>query len=263
MNALIKIVKYQVQDILRSKWMIAYTIFFFLFSYSIFFFSDNFTKAIVGLMNLVLLIVPLVSLVFGTIYLYNNKDYTIFMLSQPIKREILFFGLFAGIVIPLSFCFLAGVSVPSIFFVNKYKFDTSIFLLLIAAGVLQTFIFLSISFFVAIFNENKLLGLGLSLFIWLLFEVVYDGIILMLLNYFQDFPLEKISLAVSFLNPVDLARIILILKLDIAALMGYTGAVFQMFFSKSIGVIISISAMIIWFLVPLLISLKKFIKKDF
>jgi hypothetical protein len=39
----------------------------------------------------------------------------------------------------------------------------------------------------------------------------------------------------SALNPIDLGRILFLMKFDIAALMGYTGAVFQRFFGSGLG----------------------------
>jgi len=262
-DTLIKIIKYQIHDIIRSKWILIYTIFFFAVSYSIFSFSDNFTKVVISLLNVFLLFIPLVSIIFGTIYLYNNKEYIVFMLSQPIKRETLFLGLYFGMTVPLILSFLFGVGIPLIIFSNKFTIDNSILFLLIASGILQSLIFASLAFYITTINENRLLGLGISIFCWLFFAAIYDGIILLLLNNFQDYPLEKISLVLTFLNPIDLARILLILKLDISALMGYTGAVFQKFFSNSLGIFFSIIAMTLWIIIPLFAGLKKFIKKDF
>jgi Cu-processing system permease protein len=49
---------------------------------------------------------------------------------------------------------------------------------------------------------------------------------------FSDYPIEKMVVALSVLSPVDLSRImILLLRLDVSAMMGMTGAVFQ----KSFG----------------------------
>lgn len=257
---MLKIIKYQIQDIIRSKWILIYTAFFFIVSYSFFSFSSNFTKIIISLMNITLFIIPIVTIIFSTIFLYNNKDYIIFMLSQPIERKTLFFGLYIGVVIPLIVSFLFGICSPLLFF--TYKIDPLIFLMLIAEGILLSLIFSSLAFYIATINENKILGLGISIFCWLFFTVIYDGIILLILYHFQDYPLEKVSLIITFLNPIDLARILLILKLDISALMGYTGAIFKSFFSNSFSIVLSFISMIIWAAVPLCLGLKSFTKKD-
>ena len=66
----------------------------------------------------------------------------------------------------------------------------------------------------------------------------------------------------SMLNPIDLARILILLKLDVSALMGYTGALFRLFYGNEYGQSISFLVLILWFLIPLILSLKKFKNKD-
>lgn len=263
MKQLIKIIKYQFRDNLRSKWIIIYTGFYTLLSYSIFYFNDDFSKIVISIMNINLLAIPLISLIFSTIYLYNNKDYIVFMLTQPLKREVLYAGLYIGVVTPLLISFLSGIFIPSLIFYNRLSIDIFALSLLVLTGIFQSLIFSSIAFLIVTLTENKLLGFGLSIFCWLFFTIIYDGLILVILNKFSDYPLEVFSLIISFLNPIDLSRIILILKLDISALMGYTGAIFQMFFNNSLGIILSFVAMLIWFIVPLFIGFKKFSRKDF
>jgi len=66
----------------------------------------------------------------------------------------------------------------------------------------------------------------------------------------------------SFLNPIDLSRIQILLQMDISALMGYTGAVFREFFGNGLGITISFVGLIIWVVVPLVSSLKRFNRSD-
>jgi Cu-processing system permease protein len=66
----------------------------------------------------------------------------------------------------------------------------------------------------------------------------------------------------SALNPIDLARIQVLLQVDVAALMGYTGAIFKKMFGTAVGYIISLLLMLVWIIVPFILSLKLFNKKD-
>ena len=95
------------------------------------------------------------------------------------------------------------------------------------------------------------------------FFSLYDGIILIILFLFADYPLDNISIVFSLINPVNLGRIFLLLQLDVSALMGYTGAVFARFFGGSTGIIVSLFSMMIWVLAPILLGQQKFLKKDF
>ena len=79
----------------------------------------------------------------------------------------------------------------------------------------------------------------------------------------QEYPLDKFSLIASTLNPIDLSRILILLKLDISALLGYTGAVFKKFFGTNMGMITSISILTLWAILTVFRILFKSKKKDF
>ena len=93
--------------------------------------------------------------------------------------------------------------------------------------------------------------------------VVADGIFLLLLMYFQDYPLEKLTLALTILNPVDLSRVLVLLNLEISALMGYSGAVFNSFFGSIPGIITAFLSLLMWILLPLFVFLKIASRKNF
>jgi Cu-processing system permease protein len=65
------------------------------------------------------------------------------------------------------------------------------------------------------------------------------------------------------LNPIDLSRTLILLKLDISALLGYTGAVFKQFFGTSFGLVVSFAMLVVWVIAPVFRILYKSKKKDF
>ncbi len=67
----------------------------------------------------------------------------------------------------------------------------------------------------------------------------------------------------TFLNPVDLGRVLPLLQLDTAALMGYTGAVFERFFGGALGEAVTTMALLFWCVGPLLLAHRVFRRKDF
>ena len=85
----------------------------------------------------------------------------------------------------------------------------------------------------------------------------------MSLIIFEDYPLDKLSLVGIMLNPIDLSRTLILLKLDISALLGYTGAIFKQFFGTNNGLFISFSMLLVWVISPVLIIVYKAKKKDF
>jgi len=261
MKFILKIFKYELNNIVRSRWIIFYAIFFLAVSYALFSFTGDGSKAILSLMDITIIIIPLISVIFGTIYLYNSREFMEMMLCQPIDRRSLFFGVYLGTGVPLAGAFAFGTILPFIFFGSFNQLG--LLLLLIVIGIILTFIFLSISFLISVRNDDKVKGLGFSILVWLFLAIIYDGIVLFVTYFFQDYPLEKPMLVLSLLNPVDLGRIMFLLKFDISALMGYTGAVFQKFFGTDFGIGISSLCLVLWIFIPLFLSLNCFKRKNF
>jgi Cu-processing system permease protein len=66
----------------------------------------------------------------------------------------------------------------------------------------------------------------------------------------------------SALNPVDLSRVLMLLKMDISAMMGVTSAVFRDVFGSGIGIAFAFGILLLWVFVPLWLSIRKFNRKD-
>ena len=79
----------------------------------------------------------------------------------------------------------------------------------------------------------------------------------------KEYPLDTFSIGATLFNPIDLSRILILLKLDISALLGYTGAVFQKFFGTGLGFTMAFSVLGLWVALPLLNIYRKSRKKDF
>lgn len=263
MDGTAKILKFELHDVLRSKWMIMYALFFLLLTEGLFRFGGTQAKVILSLMNIVLIIIPLVSIVFGTMYVYHSREFIELLLSQPIQRHKIFWGVYSGLAIPLSAGFVLGVGIPSFIYGIHTSQEAATMLVLIGSGVFLTFIFVALSFTISIRYEDRLKGLGLAIVLWFFFAIMYDGIVLLLIFTFGDYPLEKAIIGINLLNPIDIARTMLLLQFDISALMGYTGAVFHKFFAGWFGIVISVMSLSFWVALPLFSGLHSFNKKDF
>ena len=83
---MMKLSKYVLYDILRSKVILAYTLFLFIVSISLFRMEENNGKAMLSLLTIVLIVVPLISMIFSTIHYYNSYEFIELMLAQPLSR---------------------------------------------------------------------------------------------------------------------------------------------------------------------------------
>lgn len=251
------IIKYVMLDLLKNRIVLAYSVFLLAMSLGVFSMDENATKGIMSLMNLVLIFIPLVSIIFSTIYVYNSSEFIELLVAQPLKRKTLWLSIYAGLSLSLSLAFMVGVGIPVLLYDG-----TATGWVLILSGLFQTVIFTGIALLASVYTRDKAKGIGFSILLWFFFTLIYDAIVLLLLFQFSEYPMETPMIALSLLNPVDLSRILILLKLDISALMGYTGAVFKDFFGSTLGICMSAAVLLLWTVIPIWRSLKKFQQKD-
>jgi Cu-processing system permease protein len=252
-----KITKYVLLDILRNKILITYTALLLAVSLFIFNLEDNPTKGILSLLNIVLIVLPLVSLTFSTIYVYNSAEFIELLVSQPLRRTRLLLSLFTGLATSLLFAFLVGAGLPILI----YNPSTA-GLLLLVTGLVLTVIFVALAVLASVITHDKARGIGIAILLWFYFSLMYDGLVLFILFQFSDYPLEKPSIVLCSLNPIDLGRVLILLKLDISAMMGYTGAVFKDFFGGTKGAFYAGFVLLLWMVAPLWLAVRRFNLKD-
>lgn len=258
-----KVLKYSFFDLIRSRWSYLYLAFFLILSASLLALSGDVSKVIISLMNVMLILCPLIAVMFGIMYFYNSREFTELLLAQPLPRLSIFWGQYLGLALSLVISLLLGVGIPFIFYGIFGSPALLDFLLLMIVGAALSFIFSGLAFWIALKNENRIRGFGLGVLLWLFLAVIYDGLFLLLLLFFQEYPLEETALFGTMLNPIDLSRILILLRLDISALMGYTGAVFQKFFGTPLGMILAFAMIALWSLFPLLGIRRAALRKDF
>ena len=258
-----KILKYSFYDLMRSRWSYVYFLFYLALGFVLLFLNNDLSKAVITLMNVIIVLVPLISTIFGVMYFYNSKEFTELLLAQPLKRSSIFLGQYLGVAGSLTMSLVLGLGIPFILY-GLFRSDAIWdFSLLLITGAFLTLIFTALAFNIALSNENKIKGFGYAVLLWLFLAVIYDGLFLLSLIIFEDYPLDSFSLVATMLNPIDLSRTLILLKLDISALLGYTGAVFKSFFGTNLGLMISITMLLIWTILPIWRLAYKSKRKDF
>lgn len=262
MTIVLRIACYGMRDVIRSRWLLAYGAFFVVATHVLLRFSDTPDKALLSLVNVVLLVVPLANIVFGTAYLYASREFVELLLAQPVRRRQLFAGQCLGLAVPVAAAAFIGILLPLL----ANGSDAIVLGLGAVIALMATalsLIFTALAAVVAYGIEDRVRGLALAIGLWLLLAVLYDAAVLLAAVTFADFPLERGILAAMVANPIDLARVLLLTRFDTAALLGYTGAVFQRFFAGNGGLAIAAGALLLWVALPTVLGARLFQRKDF
>ena len=260
---MLKILKYSFLDLARSRWTYIYLLFYLALGFLLLFLNNDLSKGIITIMNIIIVLVPLISTVFGVMYYYNSLEFTELLLTLPIPRKFIFLGQYLGVSISLSLSLILGLGIPFLLYGLFASSAIWNFMLLLVVGAALTFIFTALAFNIAILNDNKIKGFSYAILLWLFLAVVYDGVFLILLFSFPDYPLDTFALIGTVLNPIDLCRIIILLELDISALLGFTGAVFKAFMGTWAGILSAASIVLVWIAIPILAILRSSQRKDF
>ncbi|HJO21064.1 MAG TPA: ABC transporter permease [Candidatus Marinimicrobia bacterium] len=260
---MLRIIKYSFFDLMRSRWSYIYFLFYLILGLATLFLNSDISKSIIILMNITIVLIPLIGTIFGVMYYYNSIEFSRLLLAQPLTRKTIFLGQYLGLSLALSSSLILGLGIPFLLYGLLNSGYIINFLTLLVIGVLLTFIFTAISYNIALSNEDKIKGFGIAILVWLILAIVYDGFFLISMIVFNSYPLEKFALIATLFNPIDLSRILIILKLDFSALLGYTGAVLNQFYGSNLGIVVSFSVLIFWAIIPIKRMIKKSKIKDF
>jgi Cu-processing system permease protein len=254
---MLKIVKYVIQDIIRSRIVIAYALILLGASFGLFNLGGDVSKGLIGMLSLVLLVVPLVCLVFGTIHFYNSYEFIELLASQPLKRGTILFGEYLGVAGALCGALLLGAGLPILLYAA-----TATGFALLGVGLVLTLVFVALAFLGAVVTRDKARGVGMAMMLWFYFALLHDGLMLLVMFAFEDYPLEKPTMAMIAANPIDLGRVVVLLQMDVSALMGYTGALMKDLLGTVTGISFAAGILLLWVLIPMGFASWIFRRKD-
>ncbi len=252
-----KVYKYTLLDLTRNRFALGYALLLLLVSVGLFMLEADNTKALISLTQVVLALVPLLALVFTIIYFYNQYEFTVLLAVQPLRRQSIIRAQFLAVGSALLVSFLLGVGFPVIAYAPGPIGWT-----LLLTGAALTMVFCALGMFIAVRHRDRAKAVGIGLATWVFMVLVYDSLLLWLMFSFSDRPIEPLIVPLAALNPIDLSRILIMLKIDLAALLGYTGAVYQQFFGGVGGMLVSFVTLLLWMLIPTWSTVRAFARKD-
>lgn len=245
-------------DLLKNKAILIYGILLAALGWGMFLVERQPEKTVLALLQITLIVVPLMTSIFATIYYYNSAEFIQLLLIQPVRRRRIIWGIFVGLAGGFILSFLLGIGLPLWLF-----YPTAASFHLFISGILLSVIFTGLALLVSTHQQDKARSIGIVLLLWIFFVFIFDGVLLWVMYQLAAYPIEQSILAATFLNPVSIARILVVMQTEAAALLGLSGAVFQDFFGSTKGSAMAVFALIIWGIVPYFFVRKRFLKRDF
>lgn len=261
-NDIFNIFAFEIKTMIKSKWLISFSVFYFLTGLALFMLSGGGSKLVLNLFTFSSLLIPVIALFYNANFLYNEKKFIEMLLSQPVKRSSIYWGIYLSLTVSLSAILTISAILAFIFSASGFEiFDKVIILFLL--NIFTVFIFTGISFLTVFTLPDRAKGFIALIFIWVFAFIAYDAIILVTSYLLSDYPVENYIFAAVISNPVDISRIIMMMQFDISALMGYTAAIYKMQVGESGSLFILFGILFLWVILPGMLAKKLFTKRDF
>jgi len=271
-NAMLSIAKKEYMDNIRSKWIIIISIIFasltILVSYAGSLGStwQDLTFTIIGMMVLVQYLIPIIGLMLGYAAIVGEIERGSMnsLLSFPVTRLEIIAGKFLGLGAVLSSTIAIGFGIAAIVIsINVQDVEYIGYLIFIGASILIGLVFLSASLLISSFFRTRSTAMAMAVFSWFFFTIIWSIIMSSILVTTvglealmePTFTVPDWYYGISLINPLSAYSGLVSLNINSEA----AGAgLLPSFYTSPLMIVI----LIIWIIVPLILTYFLFNKKD-
>lgn len=250
--------RYESVALAKSRWLWIYLVAFNLILFSLRYFSNDPQQLFVSTMNSVLFFHSIGLLLFSTLSWQNNSEFISLILTQPIARRTVFWARLS------AFCLSIGLSTGLSLMIQmgpSLQADESLRLLL--SQTVIEIIFTGIGFLLAIQIQDRLKAMAIAAAVVLFFCLILDGLNLWIIINYSVYPLEKLILGLSSLNPLTLLKYQNLANDESSLWIGYSGLLLRRAWETGFIKAVSSLALLLWIVTPVSVAWMRFKRKDF
>lgn len=176
----------ELREAIRSRWFWLYTLSFAVLGLAVSFVSaagtgasglSGFGRTTAGLINLVLLVVPLMALTAGAASIASDRERGMlaYVLAQPVARYEVVLGKYLGLAGALLACLSLGLGGCALILASKgVRTSPSSLLWLTALSFLLALAMLSVGLLISVLARKASVAVGTAIFTWLTLVFVSD-----------------------------------------------------------------------------------------
>ncbi len=263
LNAILTIARLELIINIRNRWTLVFASVFGILVLAISYFGlitagtigfEGFARTSASLLNLVLFVVPLVSLLMGTLSFTSEKNTSELLFSQPVTRTEILAGKLLGLFAAILIATLIGFGLAGLVVALKAGPEGSLrYPAFVSLALVLALIFLTLSALVSVLCQRKSAAYGAALFLWFFFVLLYDLAVLGGTFLLKE-RVANVFLFTSLLgNPVGMVRIASLIALDGKEVFGAAGASLLRFLGgERSSVIVLLAGLVLWIVLPFL-----------
>lgn len=227
---------------------------------------QDFSRATVSLVQLVLLLVPLTSLLMGVMALLPERGAAELLYSQPAPRAAILLGKLLGLFEALVAAQAVGFGLASLVIAERAgPSGVNHFLMLVGASAALTAIFLGIAAAIAAGNlgHRRSRALAAALVIWFVAVVLFDVVAIGVASMLPSGTASRVLISSALANPVDAIRTGTLLAIEGTAAFGSASLALLRFTNGPGGAAALIAfSVAVWLTVPLVLAIRRLSRAD-
>lgn len=227
---------------------------------------QDFARTASSLLQLVLLLVPLASLLMGTLALTPERGASELLFSQPVPRSAILLGKLLGLFAALAAAQALGFGAAGLaIFSQAGGAGLGTFLLLGLGSLVLTAVFLGLAALLAAGSpeRGRARVLALSLVVWFVAVVVFDVAALGLASLLPSGLASRVLIVAVLVNPADAVRTGALLAAEGTTAFGAASLAFLRFTRGPVGAGLLLSASLcFWLVVPPLLAIGRLRRSD-
>ncbi len=273
-NAILTVAETEVITSVRNKWTHIFTAIFTVLVLGISYFGltasgytgsmQDFSRTTLSLLNLILYIIPLVSLVIGVMSFSGDGRLNEILYSQPLNRWEVQSGKLLGLLIVIFSATALGFGISGLIILMRVGAEGVFkYLVFVLLSNLLGFVFVGISAFVSAIARQRARAFGISILVWFIFLIFYDLVIIGATTFLKGKIAATFAMVSLLGNPVDIVRVLSLITLNSPEIFGPAGAAFLKFMGGSLQTYLILTAdLILWLFATSFLSIKIFSKQD-
>lgn len=226
---------------------------------------QDFSRTAVSLIQIVLLLVPLASLVFGGLALTPERGAAELLYSQPVSRGAILLGRMLGVWLALAAAEAIGFGIAGVFMQHQagpdglWRYGA-----LVVTAVAITGVFLAIATLLASINAGRRTRvLAAALVVWFITVVMFDVAVLGIASLLRSGSASRLLIIATLINPVDAARTGSLLAIEGTAAFG-AASLALLRFTGGAGMAAALVALslVAWLIAPLAAAMRALSRAD-
>ncbi len=227
---------------------------------------QDFSRATVSLVQLVLLLVPLSALLLGVMTLLPERGAAELLYSQPASRAAILVGTMTGLFQALVAAEAVGFGVAGLVIYSQAGQEgVGSFVVLFAMAAALTAIFLGVAGYICAgtFGYRRSRALALAVAVWFLAVVLFDVVTIGVASLLPSGTASRLLIVAALVNPVDALRTGTLLAIEGTAAFGASSLALLRFTKGATGaaVLIVLSA-VVWVIVPAWLAARRLARAD-